>query len=58
MAPYKSPPFGSCAIYFHHSAFVVQLQDDLKSSLSPDGMVKTEDRDKSRDFTQASVAVF
>ena len=18
MAPYKSPPFGSCAIYFHH----------------------------------------
>ena len=21
MAPYKSPPFGSCAIYFHHGVY-------------------------------------
>ncbi len=37
MAPYKSPPFGSCAIYLHHSVgakrkldnFIPQVEGDF-----------------------------
>ena len=29
MAPYKSPHFGGCAIYFHYGVFVVHLKNNI-----------------------------
>ena len=50
MAPYKSPPFGSCVICFHHSV----LEDALRNSIFPQPGLKSRKR---RDGRHAAFAL-